>query len=200
MGIPIRQGRSFAPGDLRGVAGVVLSESVARALFGDGEAIGRRIRRVDNLRARATLFQVIGVVGDVPGARIEDGRAPMVYFPLLRDADGVHDDSLTIPYIPRTVQYVVRSTAPPSAQALGDAPRDNASVTMGVQQASRWSTPPRQATSAIVMGVSGRRRSCWGGRCVQRRRTPQRRERSSASGLRWRRPAGWPSWSCVKAR
>jgi hypothetical protein len=48
MGIPIHHGRSFAPGDLRGEAGVVLSQSVARALFGDANAIGRRIRRVDN--------------------------------------------------------------------------------------------------------------------------------------------------------
>jgi hypothetical protein len=82
MGIPIQHGRSFARGDLRGVAGVVLSVSVARALFGDGDAIGRRIRRVDNPRARATLFQVIGVVGDVPGQRIEDGPAPSLWWRL----------------------------------------------------------------------------------------------------------------------
>jgi predicted permease len=159
MGIPIQHGRSFARGDLRGVAGVVLSVSVARALFGDGDAIGRRIRRVDNRRARATLFQVIGVVGDVPGQRIEDGPAPMLYFPLLRDADGIDDDSLTVPYTPRTVQYVVRSAIPPSAQALRTILHEiDARVpAMGIRQVSMLvgAATARTSLLLILLGVAG---------------------------------------------
>jgi predicted permease len=159
MGIPIHHGRSFAPGDLRGEAGVVLSQSVARALFGDANAIGRRIRRVDNPRARATLFHVIGVAGDVPGARIEDGSAPMIYFPLLRDADGVPAGGLTIPYTPRTVQYVVRSTTPPSAQAIRTIlSRIDARVpALGIQQVSTVvdAATARASLLLILLGVSG---------------------------------------------
>ena len=159
MGIPIRQGRSFATGDLRGEAGVVLSESVARALFGDAEAVGRRIRRVDSPRARATLFHVVGVVGDVPGQRIEDGPAPMLYFPLQRDGDGVPVDSLTIPYIPRAVQYVVRNATPPSAQTIASILREvDARVpAMGIRQVSTvvGAATARASLLLILLGVSG---------------------------------------------
>jgi putative ABC transport system permease protein len=159
IGIPIRQGRSFATSDLRGEAAVVLSESVARALFGNANAVGQRIRRVDSPRVRATLFHVIGVVGDVPGQRIEDGPAPMIYFPLQRDGDGVPRDSLTIPYIPRSVQYVVRSAVPPSAETIQGILRevDPRVPAMGIRQVATIveAATARASLLLILLGVSG---------------------------------------------
>jgi putative ABC transport system permease protein len=159
MGIPVRQGRSFEPGDLRGVAGVVLSESVARAIFGDGSAIGRRIRRVDDPRARAKLFQVVGVVGDVPGGRIEDGPAPMLYFPILQEVSELHEDSATVPYVSRTAQYVVRGSIPPSAQTLRTLLRglDPAVPALGIRQVNSVvdAATARASLLLILLGVSG---------------------------------------------
>lgn len=111
MGIPLRRGRTFAAGDLRAEhPGVVLSEAMARALFGNEDPVGRRIRPVGE--GQGVVFQVIGVAGDVHGARIEDGPERIVYFPLLRDADGVPPDIHRVPYIPRWVRYVVRTDVP----------------------------------------------------------------------------------------
>jgi len=159
MRIPIRQGRSFETGDLRGVAGIVLSERVARDLFGDGNAIGRRVRRVDNPRVRATLFQVVGVVGDVPGGRIEDGPAPMLYFPLLPEATGMHEDSATVPYVSRTAQYVVRGATPPTAQTLARIVQgiDAGVPPLGIRQVSTVvdAATARASLLLILLGVSG---------------------------------------------
>jgi putative ABC transport system permease protein len=105
------------------------------------------------------LFHVIGVAGDVPGARIEDGSAPMIYFLMLRDADGVPAGGLTTPYTPRTVQYVVRSTTPPSAQAIRTIlSRIDARVpALGIQQVSTVvdAATARASLLLILLGVSG---------------------------------------------
>jgi len=57
------------------------------------------------------------VVGDVPWARIEDGDVPVVYFPLLRDGDGIPPDSTPV-YRPMDVQYVIRGMALPTAATI----------------------------------------------------------------------------------
>jgi putative ABC transport system permease protein len=119
MGIPLRGGRSFAPGDLRGATpAVVISERLATSLFGTTDAVGRFIRRPGRTGTTGRTYRVIGVVGDVHGERIEDGYVPMAYFPLLRDGDGVPKDSFPVPYAPRWVQYVVRASQPPSPQTI----------------------------------------------------------------------------------
>jgi predicted permease len=81
MGIPLRAGRSFLPGDLRAPA-AVLSERLATTLFGTKDVVGRRIRRTARPGAPPTTLTIVGVVGDVHWARIEDGYVPMAYFPL----------------------------------------------------------------------------------------------------------------------
>ena len=119
MSIPIARGRTFAAGDLRAEApGVILSESVARSLFGDADPIGRRVHRAPETGVRHREFQVIGVVGDITGERIESGASPTAYFPMLHDADGLPRDSSPLPYVPRGAQYVVRGELPPTPQAL----------------------------------------------------------------------------------
>ncbi len=118
MGIPLRAGRSFRRGDLRGTPAVVVSERLATGLFGTTDVVGRRIKRVPRPGAAPMPFTIVGVVGDVHWERIEDGYVPMVYFPLLRDGDGLPPDSSAVPYDPRDVQYAIRGTQLPAAPAI----------------------------------------------------------------------------------
>lgn len=111
MGIPLLHGRSFMPGDVRAEnPAIVLSASLARELFGREDALGERVRPPGP--GADIFFRVVGIVGDVPRWRIEDGAAPMAYFPLLRDGDGVRPDSVRIPFLMGTPRYVVRSDLP----------------------------------------------------------------------------------------
>lgn len=83
LGIPLLQGRTFTEGDDAGAAPVALvSESVARRYWPDGNAIGARIRVG---RRDAELLTVAGVVADVrprPAGDVE----PTVYMPLGQNA------------------------------------------------------------------------------------------------------------------
>ena len=119
MGITLLAGRSFRSGDLRGVPGVILSERLAMSIFGTVDVVGRGITKLPPLAdARPTHFRIIGVVGDVRQQRIEDGDTPMVYFPLLRDGDGLPSDSSVVPYRPEELQYVLRGTQLPDAPTI----------------------------------------------------------------------------------
>lgn len=124
MGIPLHAGRSFRAGDLRGTPAVMVSDRVARSLFGTTDAVGRRIRATTDADVPPKMFTIVGVVGDVQWERIEDGYVPMVYFPLLRDNDGLPADSNAAPYRPLRVpdamraQYAIRGTPLPAAQTI----------------------------------------------------------------------------------
>jgi putative ABC transport system permease protein len=116
MGIRLLAGRSFRPGDMRGTPAVVVSERFASDLFGTTDVVGRRVRRPDPPGEPA--FTIVGVVGDVHWERIEDGYVPMVYFPLLRDSDGLPADSEPVPYEPRDMQYAIRGTQLPVGSTI----------------------------------------------------------------------------------
>jgi putative ABC transport system permease protein len=117
MGIPLRVGRSFRPGDLRGTPALVVSERLATSLFGTTEVVGRRVRKLAPAGRPSTEFTIVGVVGDVHWARIEDGHAPMAYYPLLRDGEGLPDDNSPVPD-PREAQYAIRGTELPTASMI----------------------------------------------------------------------------------
>ena len=126
MGIPLLHGRSFAAGDVRAATpAIVLSASLARALFGETDVVGRLVRP-PSPGDDDVFHRVVGVVADVPRWRIEDGPAQMAYFPLLRDADGVPNDSVRVPILMHTSRYVLRTDAPVSqlAPTLRAAVRD----------------------------------------------------------------------------
>lgn len=116
LGVPLIAGRSFQAGDLHGVPAVVVSERLATSLFGTTDAVGRRIRGPE--RAGNPEFTVVGVVGDVHWERIESGYVPLLYFPILRDGDGLPADSDRLPYTPRDVQYAIRGTQLPEAPTI----------------------------------------------------------------------------------
>jgi predicted permease len=118
MRIPLRAGRSFQSGDLHGAPAVVVSERLATSLFGTADVVGRRIVRPARADEPPTTFTIVGVAGDVQWERIEDGYVPMVYFPLLRDGDGLPADSRPVPYRPRDVQFAIRGTQLPSGPMI----------------------------------------------------------------------------------
>ena len=120
MGIPLRAGRSFRAGDLRGTPAVIVSERLAMSLFGATAVLGRSITRPPaRADAQATTFTIVGVVGDIHRERIEDGYTPMAYFPLLRDGDGLPMDSRPVPLRAEELQYVIRGTQLPTAATIG---------------------------------------------------------------------------------
>src|SRR6185369_16109311 len=92
-------------------------ERLAKSVFGSMDVIGRTI-----IQSRAghqpLSFTIVGVVGDVHSERIEDGYAPMLYFPLQRDGDGLPPDSSAVPGRPMDVQYVIRGTRLPGRATI----------------------------------------------------------------------------------
>jgi ABC-type antimicrobial peptide transport system permease subunit len=74
--------------------------------------------------APPTEFTIVGVVGDVHWERIEDGYAPMVYFPLLRDGDGLPADSSAVPFKPRDMQFAIRGTQGPATATIQEIVKD----------------------------------------------------------------------------
>lgn len=118
IGIPLRAGRTFRAGDLHSAPAVVVSAALARALFGTMDAVGRQVLATPGAGTTPRTFRIVGVVGDVQWGRIEEGDVPMVYFPILRDGDGLPTDSNAVWYTPMHVQYVVRGTQLPSGPAI----------------------------------------------------------------------------------
>jgi putative ABC transport system permease protein len=84
MGIPILQGRPFTADDgANSTAVIVISQSMARAMFPDGRVLGRRIRswRDENL-----YREIVGVAGDVRHYGLTEDVANTVYVPHTQNA------------------------------------------------------------------------------------------------------------------
>jgi ABC-type antimicrobial peptide transport system permease subunit len=96
---------------------VVVSERLAMSLFGRSDVVGRTIKSF-HTGSRPEAYTVVGVVGDVHWARIEDGYAPILYLPLQRDGDGLPPDSNAVRYRPMDVQYAIRGTQLPDAATI----------------------------------------------------------------------------------
>ena len=81
--LPRLQGRDISWHDGPGAPDVALvSASVARALFPEGDAVGRHIRLTGPERRD---IEVIGVVADAPYGRLDDPRPFVVFRPMLQD-------------------------------------------------------------------------------------------------------------------
>lgn len=113
MGIPLRAGRTFRAGDLRD-SGIIVSERLAMSVFGTTDVIGRHL--VNRTDVSAT-YTIVGLVGDVPWARIEDGGLAMLYFPIQRDGDGAPVNG-TPAYPPTDAQFAIRGTQLPTAAMI----------------------------------------------------------------------------------
>src|SRR5262249_30132209 len=74
LGIPLLQGRDFGPQDRRDAPSVaVLNETLAKRLWPDGQALGRRIAL-----GRGEAL-VVGIAGDVRQTRLDAEPAAAIY-------------------------------------------------------------------------------------------------------------------------
>jgi putative ABC transport system permease protein len=86
-GIPVLRGRGFlASYDSGAAPEAILSASLARRVFGDGDPIGRRVAQTGDLMMQmmpttTTWRTVVGVVGDTRDRGLEDTPTPTMYTP-----------------------------------------------------------------------------------------------------------------------
>ena len=77
MGMPLLKGRWITDAESTGV--VLVNETFARIVFGDGDAIGKSIRiprqQPDPVAA------IVGVVADLKASRLDADPGPEVYIP-----------------------------------------------------------------------------------------------------------------------
>ncbi|HEX6069851.1 MAG TPA: ABC transporter permease [Longimicrobiaceae bacterium] len=102
MGIPLLQGRDFDGRDHADAApAVIVNESMARLLWGAGEAVGGRVRLGDDEFADAWL-NVVGVVGDTRYETVTAGPLPEIYYPLAQNPfDWYRSASLVLHHAPQ---------------------------------------------------------------------------------------------------
>lgn len=98
MGIPLLAGRDFTNRDGAEAPGVVvINETMARRLFPQGDALGKRLSIT---YGKPTPREVIGIVGDVKHLKLEEGPKPEMYVPYTQNPWGF-------------MTVVLRTTAPP---------------------------------------------------------------------------------------
>lgn len=84
VGIPVIRGRDFDWRDDRTRPGVAMvNAALAAKLFGDGDAVGRRIRVGDDAERRA--LEIVGVVADATIGGYRNPRQPAVFRPKLQE-------------------------------------------------------------------------------------------------------------------
>ena len=116
MSIPLLQGRTFRWEDTgREGHGVILSASLARALFDREDPIGRRVRWARP--SRDPDYTVVGVAGDVPSDRIQDGPTKVLYFPNIYPPKADTITGVVHIYIPDDEFYVLRTHLAPMSLA-----------------------------------------------------------------------------------
>lgn len=87
MGIPVAEGRAFAPEDRAGSTPVALVDAaLARRLWPGESAVGKQLKWI---RSEAPI-EVVGVVGSVRHAGVDEPPAPTVYRPYAQYARSAH--------------------------------------------------------------------------------------------------------------
>jgi predicted permease len=105
LGIPVLRGDALGAAEQReGSTAVVISQSLARHLFGDADPIGRPIE--DGFRREQHV--VVGVVADVRMYDLADAMPLMIYEPLHRGYRRTADVVLRSSLPPRELDRVVR--------------------------------------------------------------------------------------------
>jgi predicted permease len=82
LGIPLVRGRYFTPEDrLGGTQAVIVSESLARRFWPDGDAIGRRIYMGAPDNRVVPESEIVAIVGDVKQTGLDEEQPEAVYVP-----------------------------------------------------------------------------------------------------------------------
>jgi putative ABC transport system permease protein len=83
LGIPLLAGRDFTGDDRAGTEPVVIvSESIVRRLFPNGQALGRTMWWTDPVLGPPVPRRIVGIVASVDDENVVPGRALTVYHPL----------------------------------------------------------------------------------------------------------------------
>jgi predicted permease len=86
LGIPLRDGRDFTPGDTGTSERVaIVSETLARRYWPGQSALGRRFSFPGD---RAGFRTVVGIVADVKWERVTDDQKPALFLPLAQSSPG----------------------------------------------------------------------------------------------------------------
>ena len=123
LGVPLRAGRSFEPGDTARSRPVMLvSETLVRQYFRGENPVGRFVTMRD--WGPPLTGEIVGVVGDVIGTELESAPRPTIYWPY--------------PQFPQlfTVTIFVRTGGDPAALA-------------GAVRTSIWSLEPDQPLARV---------------------------------------------------
>jgi putative ABC transport system permease protein len=111
LGIPLHTGRAFTADDDRDARGVILiNETLARRYFGGEDPVGQDTNR----------GTIVGVVGDVRQANIEESASPEIYFPMAQNWSQLSELGMTLVVSARdrpeplvdAVRSVIRSVNP----------------------------------------------------------------------------------------
>jgi putative ABC transport system permease protein len=87
LGIPIHAGRAFTTLDDRDAPGVILiNDTLARRYFGGDDPTGQETNR----------GTIVGVVGDVRQADIEESASPEIYFPMAQNWSQLSELGMTL--------------------------------------------------------------------------------------------------------
>ena len=115
LGVPIVAGRDFTDADRRDAEPVVIiSESVARRMFGSRDAVNRRLQWTDPVMkfigVRTEPRRIVGVAADVDDENIVPGPAMSVYHPFEQEIGGgrlfVHAQSDPYPLVPAITRII----------------------------------------------------------------------------------------------
>ena len=85
LGVPLVAGRPFTEGDRTGAEPVVIvSHSLARRLFPNGEALNRKLWWTEPVFGKPVPRRIVGVVADVDDENVVPGAALTVYHPVMQ--------------------------------------------------------------------------------------------------------------------
>src|SRR5205807_1649357 len=105
LGIPFLSGRDFSRSDSAGTSGVaIISDTLARKYWPDQSALGKHISHDG---PQSSMFEVLGVVGDMGSGDLRKPPGPLVYFPLAQSY-------LMFPWQP-DITIVARTKGEPAA-------------------------------------------------------------------------------------
>jgi predicted permease len=104
MGVPVVEGRDFAPSDATGAPVVLVNETLAKTFYRNQSAIGRRLKPAGG-GPKAPWFTIVGVVRDVKQGGVGHKTGTELY--LLAD-----QLPSALGYAPRNLNIVLRSALP----------------------------------------------------------------------------------------
>ncbi|HZB25016.1 MAG TPA: FtsX-like permease family protein, partial [Vicinamibacterales bacterium] len=105
MGIPVVQGRDFAPSDVTGAGGLVVlvNETLARTFYRDGNALGKRVR-VGGSNSKNPWLTIVGIVRDVKQGGVGSKTGTELYF--------LAEQARLVNFGPSNMNVVVRTQLP----------------------------------------------------------------------------------------